>query len=89
MSQLLEKLRQATEVFAYPKEENEVSDDKGVNVKEPVIQNVESIFKKPHRAAGKLTLSERKVEAGGTEEKKEVSDESNRVKAPEAEISKN
>ena len=61
MSQLLEKLRRAAEVFADPKAEDEVSDDeKGVKAKEMVVQKVESIFKKPHRAAGKLTLSEHK-----------------------------
>ena len=61
MSQLLEKLIRGAEVFADPKAEDEVSDDeKGVKVKEKVVRKVESIFKKPHRAAGKLTLSERK-----------------------------
>ena len=62
MSQLLVKLRRAAEVFADPKLENEVSYEKGVKAKEKVVQKVESIFKKPHRAAGKLTLSERKFE---------------------------
>ena len=48
-------------MFADPKVENEVSDDgKGVNAKEMVVQKVESIFKKPRRAAGKLTPNERK-----------------------------
>ena len=48
-------------MFADPKAENEVSEDeKGVKDKERVVQKVESIFMKPHRAAGKLTLSERK-----------------------------
>ena len=61
MSQLLEKLRRAAEVFADPKADDEESDDeKGVNAKEKVVRKVESIFKKPHRAAGKLKLSERK-----------------------------
>ena len=46
------KLRRAAEVFADPKVENEVSDDKGVKAKEKVAQKVESIFKKPHRTAG-------------------------------------
>ena len=50
MSQLLEKLRRAAEVFADPKVENEVSDDKVVKAKEKVTKKVESIFKKPHRA---------------------------------------
>ena len=50
---------------------------KGVKAKEKVAQKVESIFKKPHRAAGELTLSERKFEAENTAEKKEVSDENN------------
>ena len=63
MSQLLEKLRRAAEVFADPKVENEFSEDeKGVKAKERVVRKVESIFKKPHRAAKKLTLSERKWE---------------------------
>ena len=53
MSQLLEKLRRAADVFADPKVENEVSDDNGVKAKEKVVQNVESIFTKPYRAAGK------------------------------------
>ena len=61
MSQLFEKLIRAAEVLADPKAEDDVSDDeKGVKVKKNVVQKVESIFKKPHRAAGKLTLSERK-----------------------------
>ena len=61
MSQLLEKLRRAAEVFADPKVDNDLSEDeKGVKAKERVVRKVESIFKKPHRAAGKLTLSERK-----------------------------
>ena len=48
-------------MFADPKAENEESEDKnGVKAKEMVVEKVESIFKKPHRAAGKLTLSERK-----------------------------
>ena len=38
MSQLLEKLRQAAEVFVDPKVENEVSDDRGVNAKDNVVQ---------------------------------------------------
>ena len=69
MSQLLEKLRLAAEVFSDPKAEDEVSDDeKGVKAKENVVRKVESIFKKPHRAAGKLTLSERKfVEETGVD----------------------
>ena len=50
-------------MFADPKAENEESDDeKGVKVKERVVRKVESIFNKPHRAAGKFTLSERKWE---------------------------
>ena len=60
MSRLMEKLRRAAEVFADPKVENELSEDeKGVKAKERVMRKVELIFKKPHRAAGKLTLSER------------------------------
>ena len=61
MSQLLEKLRLAAEVFADPKVENELSDDKrGEKAKERVVRKVESIFKKPHRVDWILTLSERK-----------------------------
>ena len=44
-----------------------------------MAQEVEFIFKKPHRAAGEL--SERKFEAENTAEEKEVSDENNQVKA--------
>ena len=48
-------------MFADPKAEDVVADDeKGVKANENVVQKVESIFKKQHRAAGKLTLSERK-----------------------------
>ena len=54
---------------------------KGVKAKEKVAQKVESIFKKPHRAAGELTLSEGKFEAENTAEKMEVSDDNNPVKA--------
>ena len=58
MSQLLEKLRRAAEVFADPKVENELSEDERVvKANERVVRKVESIFKKPHRAAVKLTLS--------------------------------
>ena len=59
----------SSEVFADPKVENELSEDeKGVKAKERVVRKVESIFKKPHRAAGKLTLSERKfVEETGVD----------------------
>ena len=63
MPQLLEKLGRAAEVFADPKAEDEESEEeKGVKAKERVVRNVESIFKKPHRAAWKLTLGERKWE---------------------------
>ena len=42
MSQLLEKLRRAADVFADPKVENEMLDDeKGVKAKEKVVQKVE------------------------------------------------
>ena len=59
MSQLLEKLRRAAEVFADPKVENELSEDeKGVKAKEKVAQKVESICKKPHRAAGDVERTE-------------------------------
>ena len=55
------ELRRAAEVFADPKVENELSEDeKGVKAKERVVRKVESIFKKPHRASRKSTLSERK-----------------------------
>ena len=40
MSQLLEILRRASDVFADPKVENEVSDDKGVKATEKVLQMV-------------------------------------------------
>ena len=44
-------------------------DEKGVKAKERVVRKVESIFKKTHRVAGKLTLSERKfVEETGVDE---------------------
>ena len=76
MSQLLEKLRRAAEVFADPKAEHEESEDeKGVKAKENVVQKVESIFKKPHRAAGKLTLSERKFVEGTVVDKNELFNE--------------
>ena len=83
MSRLLEKLRRAAEVFADPNVENEANDDKVVKEKEAVTQKVESIFNKPHRAAGKLTLKERKFEEDDTSEKKEVFDEDNQGKVPE------
>ena len=39
-----------------------------MKAKERVVRKVESIFKKPHMAAGKLTLSERKfVEEAGVD----------------------
>ena len=61
MSQLLEKLRRAAEVFADPKAEKEVSDDeKGVKAKEKVVQKVESIFKKPHRAVERAEVRRQK-----------------------------
>ena len=71
-SQLLGRLRKAAEGFIDPKVENEVSDYKGVKAMKKVTQKVESIFKKPHMAAGKLTLSERKFEVCDAVEKKEV-----------------
>ena len=40
---------------------------KGVKAKEKVAQKVESIFKKPHRAAEKFTLKERKFEGEAEE----------------------
>ena len=51
-----------------------------VNAKEKVAQKVECNSKKPHMAAGELTLSERKFEAENTAEK-DVSDENNQEKA--------
>ena len=55
MSKLLEKLRRAAEVFADPTVEDELAEDeKGVKAKERVVRKVESIFKKPHRVAGKI-----------------------------------
>ena len=76
MSQLLEKLRLAAEVFAHPKAEDEVSDDEnGVKAKEKVVRKVESIFSKPHRAAVKLTLSERKWEEKNVADQNELFDE--------------
>ena len=60
-------------MFADPKAEDEMSDDeKWVNAKENVVQKVESIFNKPHRAAGKLTLSERKFEETNVADQNEV-----------------
>ena len=74
MCRLLEKLRMAAEVFADPKAENEVSDDEtGAKPKETVVQKVESSYKKPHMAAGKLTLSERKFEEKKVADKMETS----------------
>ena len=90
MSQLLEKLRRAAVVFADPKFENELSEDeKGVKAKEIVVRKVESTFKKPHMAAGKLTLSERKfVEETGVDGN-ELSNEKVPVEAEEVlELSK-
>ena len=47
-------------------------DENGVKAKERVVRKVESIFKKPHRAAGKLTLSERKWEEKNVVEQNEL-----------------
>ena len=44
-----------------------------------MAQKVESIFKKPHRAA--VEMSERKFEAEKTAEKMEVCDDNNHLKA--------
>ena len=52
-----------------------------------MAQEVEFIFKKPHRAAGEL--SERKFEAENTAEKKEVSDEKAVVQSEEVELKRN
>ena len=52
-----------------------------VKAKEKVSPKVEPNSKKPHRAAGELTLSERKFEAENTAEKMVVSDENNKGKA--------
>ena len=63
-------------MFADPKADDEESDDeKGVNAKEKVVRKVESIFKKPHRAAGKLTLSVRKWEETNVADQNELFDE--------------
>ena len=51
-----------------------------MKAEEKVAQKVESNSKKSHRAAGELTLSERKFEAENTAEK-DVSDDNNQVKA--------
>ena len=76
MSQLLEKLGRAAEVCADPKAEDEVPDDEnGVKSKEKVVRKVESIFKKPHRAAGKLTLSARKWGEKNVADQNELFDE--------------
>ena len=72
MPQLLGRLRKMAECFIDPKVENEVSDYKGVKAMKKVTQKLESIFKKWHRAAGKLTLIERKFEVCDAVEKKEV-----------------
>ena len=86
MSRLFENLRRAAEVFANPNVKNEVSDDnKGLKAKEKVVQNVESIFKKFHRAAGKLTLSERKFEEEKVTDKMEVSNENSQVESKKEE----
>ena len=76
------KRRRAAEVFADPKVENELcEDEKSVKAKERVVRKVESIFKKPHKAAGKLTLTERKfVEETGVDGK-ELSNEKVPVEA--------
>ena len=84
MSRLLEKLRRAAEVFADPKVENELSEDeRGVKAKERVVRKVESIFKKPHRAAGKLTLSERKWGETNVTEQNELFNENRQVEGEE------
>ena len=76
MSQLLEKLRRAAEVFADPKAEKEESEDENVvKAREKVVRKVESIFKKPHRAAGKLTFGERKWEETNVAEQNELFNE--------------
>ena len=84
MSKLLEKLRRAAEVFADPKVENELSEDeKGMKAKERVVRKVESIFKKPHRAAGKLTLGERKWEEKNVADQNELFDENQQAEGEE------
>ena len=52
-----------------------------VKANEKVMQKVESIFKKPHRAAGKLTLSEQKFEEEKVADKMEVSYENDQVES--------
>ena len=84
MSQLLEKLRRAAEMLADPKAEDEESDDEnGVKAKEKVVRKVESIFKKRHRAAVKLTLSERKWGETNVTEKNELFNENRQVEGEE------
>ena len=66
-----------------------MSDDKSVKAKERLTQKVESIFKKPHRAAVKSTLKKRKFEEESTSAKKEMFDDDNQRKVPESlEVSK-
>ena len=50
---------------------------------EKVVRKVESIFKKPHRAAGKLTLSERKWGETNVTEQNELSNENRQVNGEE------
>ena len=71
------KLRQAAEFLRTRRSRTRWPTTKGVKAKEKVAQKVEPNSKKPHRAAGELTLSERKFETENTAEKKEVSDENN------------
>ena len=49
-----------------------------------MVQKVESIFKKSHRAAGKLTLKERKFEEEDSSEKTVVFNEENQRKVTES-----
>ena len=76
-SRSLRRSAKAAEVFAEPNVENEVSDDK----MRRWLRTLSLFYKKPHRADGELTLSERKFEAENTAEKMEVSDENNQAKA--------
>ena len=58
-------------------------DEKWVKAKEKVVQKVESILKKPHMAAGKLTLSERKFEEEKVTDKNELFNEKAQLESEE------
>ena len=58
-------------------------DEKGVKANENVVRKVESIFKKPHSAAGKLTLRERKFEEKKVADQNELLDENHQLESEE------